>query len=129
MLLRLPALRPALDRPLQHHSMEGAHRPKVLGTVGNHAIKDVWEGNLSRQVVEHLDSKEVAWTSIDVVRIGYVEESFHPVILWIGVQPQSLSFKDGTEVARSCKEILVRSGITDVDVEIRKSSVTFLSPP
>ena len=101
----------------------------MLGAVGRHAIKDVWEGNLSRQVIQHLDSREVEWTSIDVVRIGEVGESFHPVILWIGVRLKSLSGEDGTKVACSCKEILVRFGIVDVDVEIRVSSVTFLGGP
>ncbi|RPA93055.1 hypothetical protein L873DRAFT_1847409 [Choiromyces venosus 120613-1] len=108
---------------------EAYPRHKVLGTVGRHAINNVWEGNLSCKVVEHLDSKKVAWTSIDVVRISYVEESFRPVILWIGVQPESLSVEDGTEVARSCQEILVQSGIIDVDVEIRESFVTPLAGP
>ena len=108
---------------------EAYNRPKVLGTVGRHPIKDVWEAGLSRKVLEHLDSKKVAWTSIDVVRIGYVEESFRPVILWIGVQPESLSVEDGTKVARSCQDILVQSGIIDVDVEICQSLVTFLEGP
>ncbi|KAI5116737.1 hypothetical protein M0805_001379 [Coniferiporia weirii] len=109
--------------------MEAYSRPKMLGTVGRHPIKEVWEGNLSRNVVEHLDSKKVAWTSIDVVRIGYVDDSFHPVILWIGVQPESLSAEEGTEVACSCKGVLVQSGIIDVEVEIRESLVTPLEGP
>lgn len=101
---------------------EEYNKRKLLGTVGRHPIKDVWEDNLSRRVVEHLNSKEVAWTSIDVVRISYVEELFRPVILWIGVQPQSLSVDNGTKVARSCQEILIQFGITDVDVR-------YVSPP
>ncbi|RPA95784.1 hypothetical protein L873DRAFT_1845759 [Choiromyces venosus 120613-1] len=108
---------------------EAYNKPKVLGTVGRHAIKDVWEDNLSHKVVEHLDSEKVAWTSIDVVCISYVEESFRPVILWIGVQLESLSIEDGTKVARSCQEILVQSGIINVDVEIRESLVTPLEGP
>ncbi|KDQ64793.1 hypothetical protein JAAARDRAFT_238133 [Jaapia argillacea MUCL 33604] len=102
---------------------------KELGTVGRHAITKVWEDHLGRKVVAHLDSKQVAWTSIDVVRIGYVGESPHPVIVWIGVQPESLSVEDGNKVARSCQEILVQSGIIDVDVEIRESLVTPLEGP
>lgn len=108
---------------------EAYNRNKVLGTVGRHPIKDVWEGGLSRQVIEHLNSEEVAWTSIDVVRIGYRDESYRPVILWIGVKPQSLSAKEGTKVAHSCKQILVQFDIVDVDVEIRGSSATFLGGP
>ncbi|KDQ61352.1 hypothetical protein JAAARDRAFT_30774 [Jaapia argillacea MUCL 33604] len=108
---------------------EAYPRPKVLETVGEHAIKKVWEDDLCPKLVAHLNSKEVAWTSIDVVRIGYVEELARPVIVWIGVQRKSLSFQDGTEVARSCQGILLQSGITDVDVEIRESIVTTLRGP
>ncbi|KAG0129059.1 hypothetical protein HOY82DRAFT_418656 [Tuber indicum] len=104
--------------------LEAYLKHKVLRPVGRHPINDVWEGNLPRKVIEHLDSKKVAFTSIDIVRIGYEEEPFRPVILWIGVQPKSLSFENGTKVALSCKEILVDHGITDVDVEIRESIVT-----
>ena len=38
---------------------EAYNKPKALGTVGRHAIKDVWEDGLSHKVVEHLDSKKV----------------------------------------------------------------------
>jgi hypothetical protein len=68
---------------------------------------------------------EVKWTSVDVVRIGNAEEGmqFAPVILWIGVEPASLSGRDGVAVAFKCREILVEHDITDVDVEIRESVV------
>jgi len=56
-------------------------KPKMRETVGRHPINDVWEGSLSHEVIEYLDSKKVAWTSIDVVRIGYVEESICSVIV------------------------------------------------
>ncbi|KAL5480626.1 hypothetical protein ACEPAI_1897 [Sanghuangporus weigelae] len=108
---------------------EAYNKSKLLGTIGRHVIKDVWEDNLSRKLVEHLDSNRVPWNSIDVVRISYVGESFRPVILWIGVQPESLSVEDGTKVARSSQEILVQFGIVDVDVEIRESLVTPLDGP
>lgn len=104
-------------------------RPKVLGTIGRHAIKAVWEDVLSHMIIEHLDLARVAWTSIDVVRIGYADDSIHPVILWIGVKPGSLSFKEGNRVAATCQNILVEFSITDVDVEIRESLVTPLVGP
>jgi len=110
-------------------STEEYNKPEVLGTVCRHAIKGVWEGSLSRKVVEHLDSKKLAWTSIDVVRISYVGEFFRPVIVWIGVKPESLSVEDGTKVARSCQEILIQSDIINVDAEILKSLVTLLEGP
>jgi len=104
-------------------------RPKVLGTVGNHEIKNLWEGDLSLQIVNYLNSKKVPWTSVDVVRISYVGESFRPVILWIGVLPESLSAEDGTHLARSCQEVLVQLGIIDVDVETRCKVRNSSRPP
>jgi len=105
------------------------NKPKELRPVGMHPIVDIWEDHLSRKLVQCLDSKQVSWTSIDIVRIGYAGESFPPLILWIGVEPDSLSLEDGATVAYSCHQILVESRITDVDVEIRESSVTPLVGP
>lgn len=98
-------------------------RHKELRIVGNHAIKDVWEGDLAVKVHTLLTSMKIKWTSIDIVRIGYDGESSAPVILWIGVIPASLSRGDGIIVAHMCRDILEEYGITDVDVEIRESVV------
>lgn len=106
--------------------MAAYNKPKVLRTVGNQVIKDVWEGCLSCEITKHLESLKVVWTSVDVVQISYVEESLHPVILWIGIQPETLSVEDGTELACSCWEIIIQCGIIDVDVEIRESLVNTL---
>src|ERR1700683_122483 len=45
------------------------------------------------------------------------------------MQPKSLSVEDNTKVARSCQEILIQSGIINVNVEIHKSLVTLLEGP
>ncbi|GJJ12376.1 hypothetical protein Clacol_006617 [Clathrus columnatus] len=89
----------------QRVNYDGETMLKELRVVGNHPLK------------------EVMWTSIDVVRIGYVGEPFAPVILWIGVAPYSLSSTDGLTIAHKCKQILDQNGITDVEVEIRESVV------
>jgi hypothetical protein len=86
------------------------------------------DGDLTPKLFAILDSMEVKWTSIDVARIGIVEEyptrsDPFPVILWIGVMPASLSRSDGVIAAFKCREALVEFGITDVDVEIRESVV------
>jgi hypothetical protein len=74
---------------------EAYPRHKELRVVGNHAIKDVWEGDVSLKVHNLLKSMQIKWTSIDIVRIGYEGESSAPVIVWIGVIPASLSGGDG----------------------------------
>jgi hypothetical protein len=72
---------------------------------------------------------EVKWTNIDVVRIGNIDESFAPVILWIGVIPASLSGNDGVATASRCRKLLVEHNITDIDVEMCESVVTHLAGP
>lgn len=105
------------------------HRAKELRPVGNHALQDVWEDNLALKLHALLESKKVKWTSTDVVRIGYADESSAPVILWIGVMPASLSDDDGAVVASQCRELLKEYNIDDVEVEIRESVVTLSAGP
>jgi hypothetical protein len=83
---------------------EAYARPKQLRNVGRHPIVLLWDTILCPQVVNHLDSAGIRWTSVDVVRIGYMDEpTFQPVIVWVGVEPGSLSFEAGTKVALSSK--------------------------
>ncbi|KAH8111885.1 hypothetical protein DFH11DRAFT_1546184 [Phellopilus nigrolimitatus] len=99
---------------------------KELRPVGNHPLADVWEDNLALKLHALLDSMDVEWTSTDVVRIGLANEPSAPapVILWIGVFPESLSGDDGVAAAYKCRDLLVEFNITDVEVEIRESVVT-----
>jgi hypothetical protein len=102
---------------------EAPRKLKELRPAYNHALKDVWGASLAPKIIALLDSKEVKFTSIDIVSIGYPEDTFYPVIVWIGVLPESLSGDDGFVVASKCRELLVEYDITDVEVEIRESNV------
>lgn len=95
----------------------GPRAAKELRPAGGHPIAEAMQGDLPRKLLAILDSMEVKWSSLDVVRIGI------PVILWIGVLPGSLSRSDGVIAAFKCREALVECGITDVDVEICESVV------
>ncbi|GBE84426.1 predicted protein [Sparassis crispa] len=108
---------------------EAYRKLKELRAVGNHALKEAWEGNLALKLHALLDSMKVKWTSTDIVRIGNSGESSAPIILWIGVMPASLSGDDGVVVASKCRELLVEYDIVDVDVEIRESVVTRWAGP
>jgi len=96
---------------------------KELRTVGNHPLREVWGKKFAVQICKILDSMGVKWTSMDPVRIGVEGESVAPVIVWIGVQPNTLSGKDGLAAAQECKELLVANDIYDVEIEIRESVV------
>ncbi|KAK0207623.1 hypothetical protein IW262DRAFT_1281921 [Armillaria fumosa] len=108
---------------------EAYPRLKELRIVGDHDIQDVWEDDLALKVHAILSEKGVDWTSTNVVRIGYVDESSSSVILWIGVKPDSLSYEDGISVALQCKGLLLDHGIDDVEVEIRESEVIHSAGP
>ncbi|TFK69312.1 hypothetical protein BDN72DRAFT_840681 [Pluteus cervinus] len=58
--------------------MEAYLRPKKLTIAGEHEIQDI------------LHMRQVAWSSIDVVRIGYVNEPSGDLIVWIGAKPDFL---------------------------------------
>ncbi|TFK63246.1 hypothetical protein BDN72DRAFT_964022 [Pluteus cervinus] len=89
-------------------------RPKDLRIVGEHKIQDIWEDDLATKIHAILHTKEVDWSSTDVVRIGYVDEPERrgDFIIWIG-----------------CKKLLLDRGIHDVEVEIRQSEVLRLGGP
>lgn len=106
-------------------SEEAELQRKELGPANHPALRAVWEDDLAGKVIDLLDSRKVKWTSADIVRIGCeaLDVRPHPVVLWLGVVPQSLSFDDGDVVAHECKRLLEERGISDVDVEIRESVV------
>lgn len=54
---------------------------KELKIVGGHEIKELWEDDLAFKVHAILSENKVEWTSTDVVRIGYIEESSGNLIL------------------------------------------------
>ena len=98
---------------------EAYPRKKHLSNVGKHPIVHLFD-DIAPEIIDSLDSKSVLWTCIDVVRIGYEGENL-PVILWIGVKPSSLSGEHAIQVAVTCKNLLVKHGITDVECEIREA--------
>ena len=85
----------------------------------HHPLREGWEHDLYPKVSTLLDSMQVKWNSVDPFHIGWEEWiTFVPAILWIGVEPGSLSGDYGAVVASECHKLLVEHDITDVDVEI-----------
>ena len=109
---------------------------KELRPVFSHKIATVW-GDLGPKVCSGLDSLQVTWTSIDVVRFSSKEVGFGetamgppgPTILWIGVMPQSLSGEDAHTAAVACLELLKSYKITDVEIEFRESIFSRFARP
>lgn len=101
-------------------------RLKCLQNVGRHEIIDKWDSTTSLQSEILHVLQNIEWTSIDPVRIGYVDEIPNglPVVLWIGVAPETLSQTSGRDIALRCKEVLAQNGLSDVRCELRESTVT-----
>ena len=97
---------------------------RELRPVGKHPLCDVWTGTIDLEMHNYLEEQKVEYSSMDPVRMAILNEPTAPVIVWVGVQPDSLSAERGTEVACDLRRILLRNGIDDVHVEIRASTIT-----
>lgn len=90
-------------QPWQSHPFSSSWpSAKTLQAVErSHPIAEAWCSGLFRQIIEVL--KNVSFTTIDVVRIGYLQDKeLPPVVLWIGVPNNSLSSRVGNEIVDAC---------------------------
>lgn len=103
---------------------EGSWREKELGLASSHRISKIWRDVVAPQVLAILKEAQVHWTSLNVVRIGYDDEYIKPVVLWIGIDPDSkVPYKVNYDTAVKCKQVLVDNDIEDVEVEMNESRV------
>ncbi|KAG8952880.1 hypothetical protein FRC04_003329 [Tulasnella sp. 424] len=102
---------------------------KELRPVFGHKLNIVWK-DLGPKVYQLLDSQGVLWTTIDAVRFLKVgEEAVGPVVLWIGVAPETLCAEDARTAANGCLDLLKEFDITDIEVEYRESIYTRSAGP
>ncbi|KDQ54433.1 hypothetical protein JAAARDRAFT_49387 [Jaapia argillacea MUCL 33604] len=98
--------------------------PKELTPLGTHRLNEVWEKTVGPAMDQYLQGKGVQSTSMNPLRIGIAGDSSPPAVIFVGVNPGSLSHELGLEVAVHCRSILVQNGIDDVHIEIRESKFT-----
>ena len=101
---------------------------KEARPVFNHSIVSVWD-ELGPQVPNYLDSINVMWTTIDVVRFAEIRKDPGPPVLWIGVKPGSLSREDAKVAAVGCERLLKKFKLTDIEVAFRESLFTRSAGP
>lgn len=70
----------------------------------------------------YFQEKGVECTSMIPLRIGIAGQSSPPPVIFVGVNPGSLTPEFGIEVALHCRDILLQNSIDDVHVEIREST-------
>ena len=104
--------------------LESYRKLKQARGVFGHKLNLVWKavGPLVRDL---LNTQKVAWTSIDVARFitdGDGDEKIRgPVVLWVGVRPDSLQGEDAFNSGNEILNLLASFDIVDVDVEYRES--------
>ena len=100
---------------------------RELRPVGKHPLCGIWNGKIDEEMHNYLVEQKVHYTSLDLVRLGVLDEATRttpPVIVWVGVEPNTLSAQRGIEVAVSLRSVLLQHDINDVHVEIRASTIT-----
>lgn len=104
-------------------------RSKELRPVFGHKLNVVWK-DLGPKVCHFLDSQGVLWTSIDVVRSVTVGEAkVGPVVLWIGIIPETLLGENACASANGCLYLLKELVSDDVEVEFLESIYTRSTGP
>ncbi|KAF4506833.1 hypothetical protein G6O67_006874 [Ophiocordyceps sinensis] len=106
---------------------------KKLHIVGDHPIIAKWNDDAPTspraQVVDLLSACNVDWHAIDVLRIGDLDARIASVMLFISVEPDSLSWQTGRAVAMQCRLILLHHDLPDVHCEIKESRLVPLTSP
>ncbi|EIW81472.1 hypothetical protein CONPUDRAFT_124600 [Coniophora puteana RWD-64-598 SS2] len=104
---------------------EAYRRLKYLYPVYDHKLGDKWE-DVCPRVRGLLDKQQVRFSTIDLVRFRTVPDqqtpaSITPVVIWVGVLPDSLAVEDASNSANAILALLNDEGITAVDIEFRES--------
>jgi hypothetical protein len=102
---------------------------KVLKNIGDHPIVDQYNDNVIEDIINVLG--DLPWNAIDVLRIGYDFEdpTKYPIILWVSVQPGSITWDKGYQCAINCIAVLRKHNIPDVKCEIKEAEIFNLTGP
>ncbi|KAH7216865.1 uncharacterized protein BKA55DRAFT_717775 [Fusarium redolens] len=100
---------------------------KKLGVATGHKIQQPWndlQGSLQQLIINTLSG--IDWTAIDILRVSYEDtyEDKCPVTMLISVSKDSTSFRQAEAAIIACRDILIRFGLDDVEVEMKESIVS-----
>lgn len=106
---------------------------KTLRPVGEHPIVGKWNDDfptsLRGQAVSLVEQRGLHWHAIDALRIGYHDVRDAPVVVFISVEPGSLSWREGRDVATQFRLLLTSHQLPDVQCEIKESRLVKLAAP
>jgi hypothetical protein len=87
-------------------------------------MQPVWL-ELGERIYKLLDEMGVRWTSIDPLAFAEAgEKSFSPLLLWIGVVPESLRYELANTAAEAATRLISEAGFSGVEIGFRESIVT-----
>ncbi|PWW80501.1 hypothetical protein C7212DRAFT_361520 [Tuber magnatum] len=92
--------------------------------VYGHPIAKNWL-KIGTDIYQALDALGVKWTSIDPIAFAEAGEKtpFCPLLIWIGVQHETLAFEAAVTAADTIKDILRQAGFPKIEVAFRESEV------
>ena len=98
--------------------------------VYRHAIQPAWV-SIGQRIYQELDSFNVMWTSINPLAYANAGERkpFCPLIICIGVKPNTLPYEKAVAAAAIVKNILAEAGFPDIEVAFVESVVTRSAGP
>ncbi|KAI6152646.1 hypothetical protein BKA82DRAFT_20112 [Pisolithus tinctorius] len=104
---------------------EAYRRLKHLYPIYDHKLGDKW-GDVGPKVRDLLDEQQVRFSTIDLARFRTVPDQqtpavISPVVIWIGVLPDSLTGEDAFNSANAILALLEDEGIIAIDIEFRES--------
>ncbi|KAG8859821.1 hypothetical protein FRC20_011778 [Serendipita sp. 405] len=82
---------------------------------------------IGARIYNLLDDNNVRWTSIDPLAFaeaGAGRTTFSPLLIWIGVEPASLTYELANTVAEAISFFLTLSGFSGFEIGFRESVVT-----
>ncbi|PWW76384.1 hypothetical protein C7212DRAFT_357329 [Tuber magnatum] len=103
---------------------EGQSYIREARPVYGHRIANKWL-DIGTEIYTALDTLGVKWTSIDPVAFANAGEkmSFCPLLIWIGVKHETLTYQAAVTAANTVKDILFQAGFPNLEVAFRESEV------
>ena len=80
---------------------------------------------LGERVYALLDDKGARWTSIDSLAFAEAgEPTFSPLLIWIGVEPKSLTYEPANTKAEAVTSSLVQVGFNGFEIGFHQSVIS-----
>ena len=118
---------PAWPKPEPQDGPNAHPFRRELRPVNGHPIASSWDGILT-DIEVYLQGARLAFTAVMPLGFANVgsKKPFCPLVVAIGVEPETVAFEDAKAVAESVKlNILAKAGFDDIDVAVWEFTTSF----